>query len=64
MWEYESPLRWIMLRTSINLQLVGTTNSAIVIVNLANIRIGPGTSYRVVDTAPNWILLSGEWPNR
>lgn len=37
--------------------LVGTTNSAIVIVDLANIRIGPGTSYRVVDTAPTGSFL-------
>lgn len=37
--------------------LVGTTNSAIVIVNLANIRIGPGTAYRVVDTAPTGSFL-------
>ncbi len=37
--------------------LVGTTNSAIVIVDLANIRIGPGTSYRIVDTAPTGSFL-------
>ena len=37
--------------------LVGTANSAIVIVNLANIRIGPGTSYRIVDTAPTGTFL-------